>query len=76
MGNVLISRNDWATASSNLREHEEAHTWQWAALGPFFLPAYVVAMGWSWLRVRDRAGANWFEVRAGLAKGGYRMPTP
>lgn len=75
VGNVLIARGDWQVLTDTnpgLLQHEEAHSWQWAALGPLFLPAYTIAMGWSWLRTRDRASANWFEVRAGLELGGYR----
>lgn len=58
-------------------EHEDAHAWQYAyCLGLPFLPAYVIAMGWSWLRTGDRAAANFFEVQAGLDSGGYdRVPT-
>ena len=75
VGNVLIARRDWDVMQGSvpgLLAHEEAHSWQWAVLGPLFLPAYTLAMGWSWLRTGDRASANWFEVRAGLELGGYR----
>ncbi|MFW6597494.1 hypothetical protein ACQBAU_03745 [Propionibacteriaceae bacterium Y2011] len=78
VGNVLLSRQEWShheRTNPSLLQHEEAHTWQWAALGPLFLPAYAAAMGWSWLRTGDRASANWFEIRAGLDVGGYvRLP--
>lgn len=76
VGNVLITRGDWDSLlhkDPGLLPHEEAHTWQWMALGPLFLPAYLVAMGWSWLRTGDRSSANWFEIRAGLDLGGYRQ---
>ncbi|MDF1488231.1 hypothetical protein [Tessaracoccus caeni] len=54
-------------------EHEDAHAWQWAyCLGLPFIPLYMAAMGWSWLRTRDRASANVFEIQAGLELGGYR----
>lgn len=53
--------------------HESEHAWQYAyCLGLPFLPAYLVATAWSWLRTGDRASANWFEVQAGLESGGYR----
>lgn len=74
VGNVLIARRRWQEVrrtEPSLLRHEEAHSGQWALLGPLFLPAYTVAMGWSWLRTGDRASANWFEVRAGLDLGGY-----
>lgn len=74
VGNVIIARDEWdhlQQTSPELLRHEEGHTWQWAALGPLFLPAYGIAMAWSWLRCGDRSSANWFEVRAGLDLGGY-----
>ncbi|MFZ0531436.1 MAG: hypothetical protein WAL91_12980 [Propionicimonas sp.] len=53
--------------------HEAAHAWQYFAfLGLPFLPAYAAAAGWSWLRTGDPGSANWFERKAGLARGGYR----
>ncbi|MCC6497839.1 MAG: hypothetical protein IT193_16425, partial [Propionibacteriaceae bacterium] len=52
--------------------HEAAHTWQYFGfIGLPFLPLYALASGWSWLRTGDPASANWFERRAGLARGGY-----
>lgn len=55
-----------------LLAHEEEHTYQYAyCLGIPFLPLYVAAVGWSWLRSGDRATANHFEKQAGLALGGY-----
>src|SRR5699024_4902931 len=56
-----------------LVEHESEHAWQYAyCLGLPFIPAYMAAMGWSWLRTGDRSSANCFEVQAGLDSGGYR----
>lgn len=53
-------------------EHELAHARQWAlALGLPFLPLYLAATAWSRLRTGNFHEANIFEVRAGLAKGGY-----
>lgn len=52
-------------------EHEEAHATQWALLGLSFLPCYGVALAWSLLRTGTSHGANVFEVRADLRKGGY-----
>lgn len=80
VGNVVITgRTDWAgylTQAPTTLAHEERHTWQWLALGPLFLPAYVVSMGWSWLCTGDQAAANVFERHAGLALGGYRVGLP
>jgi hypothetical protein len=80
VGNVIITgRPDWAgylEHAPTTLAHEERHTWQWLALGPAFLPAYTVTMGWSWLRTGDRAAANAFEQHAGLATGGYPVGVP
>ncbi len=55
-----------------LLEHEDQHAHQWAyCLGLPFIPLYLAAMAWSWLRTGDRSTANPFEVQAGLGLGGY-----
>ena len=54
-----------------LLRHEARHSRQWAALGPLFLPLYLLATAWSWLRTCYRAAANAFERAAGLEQGGY-----
>jgi len=52
--------------------HEERHSWQYAlTLGLPMLPLYAVAAAWSYLLGGDYATHNVFEVRAGLADGGY-----
>lgn len=72
VGNVIISGRRREQLGDRLLAHEERHSWQWfALLGVLFLPAYLVAMGWSWLRTGDRASANVFERHAGLALGSY-----
>ena len=76
MGNVvIICGDDLAGLERRLPcalEHEDAHAWQYAyCLGLPFLPAYVAAMGWSWLRTGNWGSANPFEVQAGLRAGGY-----
>ncbi len=80
IGNVIVTgRPDWAgylEHSPSTLAHEERHSWQWLALGPLFLPAYSLTMGWSWLRTGDRAAACVFEQHAGLALGGYRQDLP
>lgn len=60
----------------DLIEHEEKHARQWAwCLGLPFLPLYLAATVWSRWRTGTNHGANLFEIRADLAKGGYR-PVP
>lgn len=54
--------------------HEERHAWQWAVLGPAFLPWYVAASAWSWWRTGNPALLNPFERAAGLHAGGYLPP--
>lgn len=54
-------------------EHELSHARQWAfCLGLPFLPLYLLASGWSNMRTGTHHGANFFELNADLAKGGYR----
>ncbi|WGT46789.1 hypothetical protein [Tessaracoccus lacteus] len=73
---VLVFRDSLEKAESRtptVLAHEEQHAWQWAyCLGLPFLLFYFVQVGWSLLRTGDRAAANFFEVQAGLADGGYR----
>lgn len=77
VGNVVLFRAGIAevAARPRLLAHESRHATQWAqCLGLPFLPAYLVAAGWSVLRCGHPALRNPFEVRAGLADGGYRSP--
>lgn len=78
VGDVVLLRMSSAelAARPRLLAHEGRHAGQWACwLGPVgFLPAYLLASGWSWLRCRDFALRNTFEVRAGLMDGGYLRP--
>ncbi|MGI8459068.1 MAG: hypothetical protein ACR2LI_13275 [Propionibacteriaceae bacterium] len=74
VGDVLITRHGWTDLQQRrpgLLEHEAAHSEQYAWCGPVFLPAYVLATAWSWLRTGDRGTGNVFERRAGLRLGGY-----
>lgn len=77
VGSVVLLRgrvpHDAPAGFARLLEHEARHTRQYAALlGLPFLPAYLVAAGWSLLRTGDPASRNPFERGAGLADGGYR----
>ena len=75
IGDVILLRleEDALGGRPQLLAHEARHSIQYACcLGLFgFVPAYLLASAWSWLRVRDFALRNVFEVRAGLADGGY-----
>ena len=74
LGNVVLLRvDDEALARRpGLLAHEARHATQYACcVGPVMLPLYLLAAGWSWLRCRDWSSYNVFEVRAGLADGGY-----
>jgi hypothetical protein len=78
VGDVVLLRMtaEEVAARPRLLVHEGRHAVQWACwLGPVgFLPAYLLASAWSWLRCRDFALRNAFEVRAGLVDGGYLKP--
>lgn len=75
VGDVVLSPlrlTDLERHSPGVLAHEERHADQYAAcLGLPFLPLYVVASAWSWLRTSNFASANVFEVDAGLDSGGY-----
>ena len=71
VGNVIITPRSIAEIGESVVAHEERHTWQYTLCGSMFLPLYVTAMGWSWIRTGDRAARNIFERAAGLKDGGY-----
>ena len=74
VGNVVLLRLDEAALARRPRllVHEARHATQYACcVGLLMLPLYGLAAGWSWLRCRDASSYNVFEVRAGLADGGY-----
>jgi hypothetical protein len=76
VGNVVLSPRPAAylDARPALLEHEERHSWQYAAcLGLPMLPLYLVAGGWSYLRGGDFGVHNPFERHAGLVSGGYPL---
>lgn len=47
-----------------LRAHEQVHVRQCERWGPLFLPAYVLAGAWQWMRGQDAYWDNPFEVEA------------
>ena len=77
MGSVVLLRGrvpqGGLAGFDRLLEHEARHCHQYAVcLGLPFLPAYLLAAGYSLLRTGDPASRNPFERGAGLADGGYR----
>jgi hypothetical protein len=80
VGDIVLMRltPEQLAARPRLLDHEARHSTQWAwFLGPAgFLPAYLAASAWSWLRCGDFALSNPFEVRADLVDGGYVHPPP
>lgn len=76
VGDVILTGGTFAErlrVMPRLLEHEERHSWQYAAcLGLPFFPVYVVLMGWSVLRTGDRAARHALERQAGLVAGGYQ----
>ncbi|MGV8849405.1 MAG: hypothetical protein ACOH16_07650 [Propionibacteriaceae bacterium] len=72
VGNVIVTPRTIDEIGQRVAAHEERHTWQYMVCGTMFMPLYVTAMGWSWIRTGDRAARNVFERSAGLADGGYR----
>jgi hypothetical protein len=71
VGSVIITPRSIAEIGEAAVTHEERHTWQYTVCGTLFMPLYLTAMGWSWVRTGDRAARNIFERAAGLADGGY-----
>ncbi|HEY1154777.1 MAG TPA: hypothetical protein VGE95_00565 [Arthrobacter sp.] len=78
LGNVVLCRSTAGELVSRpaLLGHEERHCTQYAwCLGLPFIPLYLAAAGWSVLRTGNPGTANIFEMRAGLAAGGYPLRT-
>jgi hypothetical protein len=80
IGDIILLRldDDQLGERPRLLTHESRHSVQWASLlGVVGFPlAYGLASLWSWLRCRNMALRNVFEVRAGLEDGGYLAPGP
>ncbi len=61
-GHVVAAHNrDMLDAT---RLHERVHVWQCECWGPLFIPAYLVASAWSWLRGTGSYHGNYFERQA------------
>lgn len=61
-GHVVVGAHP--RALDRLRAHERVHVRQCERWGPLFLPAYLLAGAWQWLRGRRAYWDNPFEVEA------------
>ncbi len=61
-GHVIVGTHD--AELQRLRAHEQVHVRQCERWGPLFLPAYLLAGAWQWLRGRSAYWDNPFEVEA------------
>jgi hypothetical protein len=62
LGHVVLGRD--LQALDRTREHERIHVRQAERWGPLFVPAYLLAAMWQWLRGRDGYSDNPFERAA------------
>lgn len=65
-GHVVLGAD--RNALSRTRSHERAHVEQSQRLGPAFLPAYLLASLYAWLRGGDAYRDNYFERQARAAE--------
>lgn len=61
-GHVVLGTH--AQELQRLRAHERVHVRQCERWGPLFLPAYLLAGLWQWMRGQDAYWDNPFEVEA------------
>jgi len=61
-GHVILGTH--AQELERLRAHERVHVRQYERWGPLFLPAYLLAGAWQWVRGRNAYWDNPFEVEA------------
>ncbi|MGN6331797.1 MAG: hypothetical protein ACTHOD_09110 [Motilibacteraceae bacterium] len=72
VGDVVVVRRAELLEQPALMAHEARHADQYARCGgPLMVPLYLLAAAWSWALTGDWGARNVFEVRAGLADGGY-----
>lgn len=67
-GHVILGTH--ARELQRLRAHERVHVRQCERWGPLFLPAYLLAGAWQWVRGRRAYWDNPFEVEARREVGG------
>lgn len=68
LGHIIVGTHP--AELQRLRAHERVHVRQCERWGLFFLPAYLLAGAWQWLRGRDAYRDNPFEVEARRWGGG------
>jgi len=61
-GHVILATH--LNELERLRAHERVHVSQCERWGPMFMPAYVIAGAWQWVRGRRAYWDNPFEVEA------------
>jgi hypothetical protein len=61
-GHVVAGRTEVALQLT--RAHERVHVRQYERWGPLFIPAYLLAGGWAWVRGRGAYRGNYFERQA------------
>jgi len=62
LGHVVLGYNK--RCLSVYRRHEHAHVRQYEILGPVFLPVYLAATIWAWIRGRGAYKGNYLERKA------------
>jgi len=62
LGHVVLARD--AESHARTRAHERVHVRQCERWGPLFIPAYLAASAWVWLRRGDAYRDNPFEREA------------
>ena len=62
LGHVVLARDPYEMMRH--RRHEHGHVRQYERLGPFFLPAYLLAALWALHRGGHYYRDNWFECDA------------
>ena len=65
LGHVVIARD--ARALELTRAHERVHVRQYELWGPLFVPAYLIAGAWAFLRGGHPYFDNRFEIEAGTS---------
>lgn len=68
LGHVVLGTH--AQELDRLRAHERVHVRQYERWGLLFLPAYLLAGAWQWVRGRSAYWDNPFEVEARRLGGG------
>ena len=62
LGHVVIGRDQHVLDFT--RDHERVHVRQCERWGPAFIPAYLLAGAWAWVRGRGAYRGNYFEREA------------